>query len=495
MVRRNSKLLFSLLLLVGSGRAAVSSNVQWEVRTTGNDNNGGGFVAGATGTDYSQQDAAQYTFADLASANGTTNPCIVTSASHNFVAADVGNIIHISAGTNWSASWYQIVSVAANAATLDRACGSVAALSGGTYFVGGGFATIGLATTNTDSTTIMGLAAGAVTGLIWIKNGTYTLTSTITPANQTISYTGYQATHGDMGTAPLITTATNSTNLFSLPAGAHSYSFDNIQFSNTAATPFDAMNTPSGTVFTRQSKFTGFRAAVNGAATCSLVNVEVVNSTSTTGALICSTTVCYGCYIHDNAGPGAVEQIIFVNSISANNGTSAGAGLEGSGSNIWCLNSDIANNTHDGIRNTGAYTVSADCVFYGNGGFGIQGTGSNDVDIIPYNFGRSNAFGGNTSGARTNFGAAAPGSLLVNTNATQGDLTLTANPFQSTTNFALNGTPGGGVLLAGAGWPGTFPSGNTIGVSNIGAVQTSTGSGSGVASGGHMNSITPASFQ
>jgi hypothetical protein len=65
---------------------ALPTTTVIEVRTTGNDSNGGGFVAGASGTDYSQQNSAQYTFSNLASSNATSSSPTVTSASHNFVA-------------------------------------------------------------------------------------------------------------------------------------------------------------------------------------------------------------------------------------------------------------------------------------------------------------------------------------------------------------------------------------------------------------------------
>ncbi len=34
----------------------LSATCQWEIRTTGNDNNGGAFRVGSSGVDYSQQD-------------------------------------------------------------------------------------------------------------------------------------------------------------------------------------------------------------------------------------------------------------------------------------------------------------------------------------------------------------------------------------------------------------------------------------------------------
>ena len=45
---------------------ALSSSMVWEVRSTGDDLNSGGFRAGAGGTDYSQQDTPLIAFTDLA---------------------------------------------------------------------------------------------------------------------------------------------------------------------------------------------------------------------------------------------------------------------------------------------------------------------------------------------------------------------------------------------------------------------------------------------
>ncbi len=88
---------------------ALSQGVVWEVRpTVGSDTNGGAFDNTVTspGTDYSQQNSAQYAFTDGAS-SGTS----FTSASHSFTSADVGNVMNISSGTSVTAGWYTIVSV------------------------------------------------------------------------------------------------------------------------------------------------------------------------------------------------------------------------------------------------------------------------------------------------------------------------------------------------------------------------------------------------
>lgn len=60
---------------------------------------------------------------DGAATSATGNSPVFTSASYNFVAGDVGHWLYIKSGTNWTAGWYQIASVAANAATLSAAIG------------------------------------------------------------------------------------------------------------------------------------------------------------------------------------------------------------------------------------------------------------------------------------------------------------------------------------------------------------------------------------
>jgi len=72
-------------------------------------------------------------FTDLASSNGTSSAPVVSSASHNFVAGDVGGVITITAGTNWTPGTYTIVSVSGNDATLNAAVGSSASLTAGSW--------------------------------------------------------------------------------------------------------------------------------------------------------------------------------------------------------------------------------------------------------------------------------------------------------------------------------------------------------------------------
>lgn len=92
---------------------AFSATTFWEVQTGGSDSLGGGF-------DPSNANMAT----DLAATSATGTAPVVTSASYNFAARDVGAWVFIKSGTNWTAGWYQIASVASNAATLTAAIGT-----------------------------------------------------------------------------------------------------------------------------------------------------------------------------------------------------------------------------------------------------------------------------------------------------------------------------------------------------------------------------------
>lgn len=182
------------MLLATPCFSVVSSTIHWEIRATRtNINNGGGFNAAATGTDYSQQDSTHSYHTDL---DIQTNNAMITSATHPFTADDVGNIINITAGTNFTTGRYEILSVSESTATLDRSCGTAEA-TGGTGLIGGAMGWI------TD------LGGGSqpspwwVPGnTFWVKAGTYTHTSyysnVITAVSTAPVYViGYNTTRGD----------------------------------------------------------------------------------------------------------------------------------------------------------------------------------------------------------------------------------------------------------------------------------------------------------
>ena len=121
---------------------AISSSMQWWIRVGGSSSNAGGFdasIAGA-GTNYANQDAAQYTFTDLASAGGSAT---VTSAAAGFTSDMVGNAITISSGGATYTHGYYVITTynSSTSVTLDRVCSS-GAETVGVGVVGGAFASL-----------------------------------------------------------------------------------------------------------------------------------------------------------------------------------------------------------------------------------------------------------------------------------------------------------------------------------------------------------------
>ncbi len=87
----------------------------WEVNASGGDdtNNGGGFNCNST-------------FAsDGVVTSGTTSSPVFSTASYNFVSADIGHWLFIKSGVNWIPGWYKITAVVSNNATIDAAAGHV----------------------------------------------------------------------------------------------------------------------------------------------------------------------------------------------------------------------------------------------------------------------------------------------------------------------------------------------------------------------------------
>lgn len=121
---------------------AMSAATVWEVRQGGSDTNGGGFVTGTSGTDWSQQSAPQYAVADGVTAGTTT----ITSATAAFGADVVGNLIYVQGGTGAVvAGWYQItLRNSATSITVDRSTGLTAG-TGVTLHIGGALASPGQA--------------------------------------------------------------------------------------------------------------------------------------------------------------------------------------------------------------------------------------------------------------------------------------------------------------------------------------------------------------
>ena len=268
------------------------------------DTNGGAFDSGVSspGTDESQGAGTAITITLTGTTTGTGSPAF-TSTTHG-----PGNFVHIASGSGCTVGWYEITSQSSGTATFDHAMGSTSNMCVGV--IGGSLLTIGQANTNPTSG-----------NTIWIKSGTYTLTTTVAVTLATLTFNGYGTTHGDNGTAPLITTATNSTVLFtSGSAGPGSNVWTDISFSNTATTRAMGIqkisNDGTGEMWSfLNDNFDGFTVAMDAhggsgsfaVAFFSAVGVEVKNSTGN-GIYLRNGFLQYGslsgCYIHNNAQLG-----------------------------------------------------------------------------------------------------------------------------------------------------------------------------------------------
>lgn len=95
---------------------ALASTTVWECNaaaTSGNVNGGG----------FNPANANMLTDLTTDANTANTDDPIVSSASYNFVAGDVGHWVYIQSGTNWTPGWYKISAVASNKATLMAAVG------------------------------------------------------------------------------------------------------------------------------------------------------------------------------------------------------------------------------------------------------------------------------------------------------------------------------------------------------------------------------------
>src|SRR3990167_2615932 len=393
---------------------ALPATTVWEVRTDGNDANGGGFVTGASGTDRSQQAAAQIAYTDLVIGGTTTE---VTSAAFPFSAAEVGNILNVTGGTGFTTGWYQVVSVAAGVATMDRSVGTGGS-TGGTGNLGGAFLTIA-----------QGLTLSTVAGMmVYVRGGTYNITTALSPASLGGAYrtrlVGYATTRGDLGQPIISVTAA----IDGLTPGL-GWTFENLELDGTSV-GLRGVNptTVHGTLVNCHIHHFVQYGLSASYEYWSLIRCEVDHNNNSDGVAVFTTGRVTGNVIANNGGHGLIYNY---------------GGL--------ILNNILYGNGGDGIRATQSYSfnigagVCENNILFNNGGYGInQPTAQTHADYpwIDYN-----AFYNNTSGARQNV------------NASPHDVTLTGDPFTNAAgdDFTLNNTAGAGAACRGAGFPGTLP--------------------------------------
>lgn len=464
---------------------AISVNTVLEVRSGGSDTNGGGFVTGASGTDWSQQDAAQYAVADGVTAGTTT----IISATANFGTDVVGNLIYVTGGTgSVTAAWYEIVS-RTNSTTIvvDRSTGLTAG-TGVTLNIGGGLATPG--------------QAGAIKvagNKIFIKyNATpYTLSSasanvaggTIDDTTGGVDGTAQSWWVGYDTTRTVLNTDANRPTLKIPAAGVSSVTVvnvGNVQGVNIVNLIVDGNSKTSIIGINNNFYFSGgliLRCKAINCTTYGIASTDAAHSNA--GSIVaCEATTCSGtaaiysastnaviaCYSHDNTTHGFSLAGGYVSDcIADSNSGGSSDGFTASSASPSFFNCVAYNNGRDGFRNSGGFTRSylyLNCIAVSNAGYGFN-NGSSAVDGLIFILCATYS---NTSGA-----------FEATLTAKQGCIALSGDPFTSSAggDFSLNNTAGAGASCRAAGFPGVFPGGTTTGYLSIGAVEPQASGGGG----------------
>lgn len=451
---------------------AIGNAAAWEVRTAaGSDTNGGGFIRGASGTDYSQQNSKNTSGNNISTTDASFSGTTLSSATASFTSAIVGNVIYV------NGAWYQVtVFTNSTTVTVDRS-GSGSSL---TMNIGGALATLTQAVTNAQQNNLIYCTGSQTT------TATVTLSLAVSGsgslASDYLSYSiiGYGSTRGDGGQFTL-QTSTNSVNGITIASGAGQILLQNLLIKCTAGTPGDGIiaGTSGGSydLFLDNCRITGWNEGIRSPFSTqywilpiTLHNCEVDSNTSH-GVHSIAFTALFDCYIYNNGGIGffmdtasgqASAGFVSHNTTYQSN-TTAGIKHSGSvGSSVSTAPGYMTNNAFigNGIgyqMNVNAATVLFENNIVYNNTTGVEGTTAMTIVGIV----RNNFFYNNGT-ARTNFPVGS------------GDITGTGNPFTSTTggspNLALNTTSGAGAACRAAGFPGVLQVGGT-GYVDIGPLQ------------------------
>lgn len=425
---------------------ALSANTVWEVRNGGNDTNGGGFVTGSSGNDYSQQVSPQWALSGIATSGAGAVFLTATAAS-----TMVGNICNIVSGTNFTSGWYQITAVSVGVSvTVDRACCTgVGAI--GVINIGGALVSAGAA------------AAQWVNGnLIYVKyNATpFSITSgSNNVAGGCLTLTGTQKLVGYDTTRTIVNTDANRPTFKAsgisgvtviTPGGNQ-----NIYVANIIV---------DGNSLASMIGFGGGQMVVN----CKAANCTTTGFQGVQYAFLCEAASCgvgynysgafFGCVAHNCTGAGFYSNGGFSaqGCISYSNG---GAGFDCQNTfNMMFTNCIAYGNTGSGFANNSGSQgcICIGCIAEANGSYGF-----NQYIRSMYCATYNNASGGfQTATYAPSLGnITGSGTFFVNAAAQ---------------NFALNNTANQGLLLQAANavfnWGASVLS-TTIGYLDLGTVQ------------------------
>ena len=461
---------------------AISANCVGEVRangTPGNDNNGGFFKAGATGTDYSQQASPQWALTGIASA-GSGNVVLYAGAA----ATMIGNCVNVVSGTNYNTGIFEITSVSVG---VSFTCGTNAAGNSictgvgaaGVMNIGGALATIGAANN-----------AAAISNQVWLTGSeTHNASTTISlgtgyyvTGTQTLTrFIGYGTSRGDNGQFIIALGTTSS--LTGIIVTGSSVSLENIYVNCNSLTGSNGINVGTynrannlkvsnfkGTGLTVGSATTAFGCEVTGG----ISGATAATSVSTQGSLLHS-------HIHENSCTAVAGNngVTVANNLIVNNTGSTSDGINGLGYGSNVLQNVIYNSGRHGLVLLYypylSITIKGN-IIVSNGSYGTYSPSGLAANILI----DGNAYYNNTGGNRYNVddtGTANP----INASSPYTniyDVILTASPFNSpganpaTADWGLNATAGGGAACRNAFGPGTWPGNTTTRAHNdFGPVQ------------------------
>jgi len=363
---------------------ALSQEVIFEVRTTGNDNNGGGFTQGASGTDYSHASIQTHSSTALVIGSAGSEDDL-SSAADNFASDDIGNLIHVTAGSGFTTGFYEVLSVAAGVATVDRNVGTADSTSG-TGVLGGALLTIQAAHD--------GVTDGRQR--IYVRGGTYSISTAITLSNSGAAFwrqrlIGYSTSRGDFG-RPIIsvTAAVNALTISGQGWRVENFELDG---TSTGARGIELTALYCWIESCHVHHFINEGVDYNSSATNNILrDCEVNNCVTTSGSAAIQVDgtphLVIDCYVHDNSATGirllATSTVVRCISESNTGGSSHGFYSDGFGGQfIDCV---AYSNGGDGLRMDANYpyihSVVQNCILDSNSGYGLNlvGLGGTNVD-------------------------------------------------------------------------------------------------------------------
>ena len=173
-----------------------------------------------------------------------------------------------------------------------------------------------------------------------------------------------------------------------------------------------------------------------------------------------------GCVLHNGTGDGFAT---ITNNVFLDNNVGIKVGDQLAGRNVTILNNIIHGSTSHGVNIVSGEVnghLIAGNIITDNGGYGINcANAREDASFLI----TGNAFRGNTSGEGNNV-------TIDSTN-----ITLTADPYtsESTDDYTLNNTAGGGALLRNTALPDTWPGLGTTNYRDVGPMQIAPAAGGG----------------